>query len=124
MVIFMVKRNLSNKGGYREGAGRKSSWSSGCKFEDTKLIRVPTTIAEQVLEIAHKLDSEEQIDLVSKSKNELVTDSDEQNIYSQSDLIEKAKRIIYNPELVRVKDRSTARKYFGFLLDIDKELLK
>jgi hypothetical protein len=47
------------RGGYREKAGRKSGWVSGCKFEDTKLIRVPVTIADRLLEIAHKLDSGE-----------------------------------------------------------------
>jgi DNA-directed RNA polymerase subunit RPC12/RpoP len=49
------------RGGSREKAGRKSTWKSGCKFEDTKSIRVPAHIADQVLEIAHKLDAGESI---------------------------------------------------------------
>lgn len=44
------------RGGRRKGAGRPSSWKSGCQFEDTKLIRVPKLIADQVLEYAHQLD--------------------------------------------------------------------
>jgi hypothetical protein len=43
------------RGGYREKAGRKSTWVSGCKFEQTKLIRAPIAISDHVLEIAHKL---------------------------------------------------------------------
>lgn len=54
------------RGGHREKAGRPSTWKSGCKFSETKLIRVPTAIADQLLEIAHKLDSGETLDLVTK----------------------------------------------------------
>lgn len=46
------------RGGHREKSGRKSTWKSGCKFVDTKLIRVPASLAEQLLEIAHRLDAE------------------------------------------------------------------
>lgn len=55
------------RGGYREKAGRKTTWASGCKFEDTKIIRVPKAISNEVLEIAHKLDAGK------NSKNDLVT---------------------------------------------------
>ncbi len=48
--------SLSNRGGSRKGAGRPSGWASGCKFEDTKLIRVPKAIADKVLDAAHKID--------------------------------------------------------------------
>ncbi len=58
------------RGGHRDGAGRKSTWVSGCKFEDTKLIRVPSTIADNLLEIAHKIDSGEDIDSETKSLKE------------------------------------------------------
>ncbi len=54
------------RGGKRESAGRKSTWVSGCKFEDTKLIRVPTAIANKVLQAAHQIDTG--IDLVTESK--------------------------------------------------------
>jgi hypothetical protein len=111
------------RGGYREKAGRKSTWVSGCKFEQTKLIRVPIAISDRVLEIAHKLDNGEVIDLVSESNNEIVTESIEDN-YSQSELIEKGKQIVYDETQVRIKDRSSVRKYFSLLLDIDRELFK
>jgi hypothetical protein len=54
-----------SRGGHREKAGRKSTWKSGCRYGETKLIRVPTAIADQVLEIAHKLDSGEPIGTTS-----------------------------------------------------------
>jgi hypothetical protein len=55
------------RGGRRDGSGRKSTWVSGCKFEDTKLIRVPSFISDKLLEIAHKIDSGEDIDSETKS---------------------------------------------------------
>lgn len=51
------------RGGVRKGAGRKSTWVSGCKFSDTKLIRVPKLIASRLLSVAHRIDSGEDIDL-------------------------------------------------------------
>lgn len=56
------------RGGQRQGAGRKSTWESKTKFEDTVVIRVPGNIKDKVLEIAHKLDSGDTIDLDSNSK--------------------------------------------------------
>jgi len=56
------------RGGARQGAGKKSSWKSGCKFEQTKLIRIPAAISSQLLEIAHWLDEGGQIKKVTKSK--------------------------------------------------------
>lgn len=50
------------RGGKREKAGRKSTWSSGCRFEDTKLIRVPAAIADQLLDVAHKIDAGEPVE--------------------------------------------------------------
>jgi hypothetical protein len=56
------------RGGQREGAGRKSTWVSGAKFEDTTVIRVPKNIKDKVSVIAYKLDAGEVIDLDSNSK--------------------------------------------------------
>lgn len=50
-----------SRGGKRLGAGRKSSWPSGCGREDTKLIRVPITLADELLEIARRMDGGEQV---------------------------------------------------------------
>jgi hypothetical protein len=59
------------QGGKRAGAGRKSTWQSGCHTK-TKLIRVPISIAEQILEIAHRLDAGEKVDLVTNSTDVIV----------------------------------------------------
>jgi hypothetical protein len=57
------------QGGKRTGAGRKSTWQSGCKSSETKLIRVPIAIAEQILDIAHQLDAGEKVDFVTNSSD-------------------------------------------------------
>ena len=65
----------SGRGGSREGAGRKTTWVSGCKQEDTKPIRVPKVIAERLLEVAHKLDAGEVIELDTQSKRKKIVKS-------------------------------------------------
>jgi len=59
-----------NRGGHRQGAGRKSTWGSGAKFEDTTLLRVPKNIKDELLDIAHKLDVGEKFDIETKLKLE------------------------------------------------------
>ncbi len=59
-----LKRDL--RGGRRENAGRKPIWNN----KDTITIRVPKLIATQVMELAHRLDSGENIELYTKSKAE------------------------------------------------------
>lgn len=59
------------RGGYHPNAerwGRKSAWRTDSV---TKTIRVPEKLAEQVLDYAHKLDSDEDIDYETKAKNEV-----------------------------------------------------
>ena len=58
------------RGGARKGAGKKTTWKSGCRFEDTKLIRVPKKIANRILELAHDLDEGRDYELVTKSLKE------------------------------------------------------
>jgi hypothetical protein len=76
------------RGGIRKGSGKKSSWKSGCKFEQTKLIRIPSSLASQLLEIAHWLDDGGEVEKVIKpvqcelpipphTNSEIVTDSKE-----------------------------------------------
>ena len=48
----------------RENAGRKATWNN----KDTITIRVPKLIAIQVMELAHRLDSGENIELDTESK--------------------------------------------------------
>ncbi len=45
------------RGGYRRGAGRKAAWRHG----ETKTIRVPVALREQLLQIARQLDRGEYI---------------------------------------------------------------
>ena len=129
------------RGGRRDGAGRKSTWVSGCKFEDTKLIRVPVAIADRLLEIAHKLDSGMVIGLETESlreeleslKRQVNSQSEARQLelidniskhYSLDDLIQKGKDIISDESLVRSKDKSSVRKYFGLLLEVDRDSFK
>lgn len=55
------------RGGFRENAGRKSEWASGRTFAETKPIRVPREYSDFLLEIAHRLDAGEVIDLDTES---------------------------------------------------------
>ena len=55
------------RGGRRENAGKKSRWESGRTFAETKVIRVPIEFAEQLLDIARRLDAGESIELVTNS---------------------------------------------------------
>ncbi len=58
------------RGGKRNNAGRKSTWVSGVKFEETTLIRVPNYVKDRLLEIAHRLDAGESIDFASNSEKQ------------------------------------------------------
>lgn len=72
------------RGGRRENAGRKSNWESGRSFAETKVIRVPAEFAEQLLEMAHKLDA--------GVPTELVTNSDEvssEEVRALQEVVEK-----------------------------------
>jgi uncharacterized protein (DUF3084 family) len=58
------------RGGYHPNAerwGRKSAWLNA---SDTKTIRVPEELAEQILDYAHKLDKGEVIDYETKVKRQ------------------------------------------------------
>lgn len=64
----------SGRGGYREHAGRKSSWQHG----ETQTIRVPKVFASQLIQMARRLDNGEEIEPDTKSKLQdidIVTDS-------------------------------------------------
>jgi hypothetical protein len=52
------------RGGAREGAGGKSEWKTG----KTKVIRVPESLAEEVLDYARRLDGGEISEPVTNSK--------------------------------------------------------
>jgi len=99
-------------GGVRVGAGRKSSWASGCNFEGTKMIRVPKVLSDRLLFIAHYLDSGNSIELDAKSNND------------NQALIEKAKQILNDESFIRSKDKYKHRKAFARLLGVDENFLK
>ena len=75
---------MNDYGGRREGAGRKTTWASGARKEDSKLVRVPEYIATEVLKAAHYIDAGgvinyNSLDSVTQSDNDLldsVTQSD------------------------------------------------
>ncbi|MDG2991726.1 hypothetical protein L3556_12400, partial [Candidatus Synechococcus calcipolaris G9] len=59
----------SNRGGYREGSGRPSNWN----LKPITVIKIPLPIKEEVLEIAHQLDSLSEIDPSDRKEYETVT---------------------------------------------------
>ena len=64
----MTKKNRqtnssSVRGGYRENAGRKSSWN----HRDTCTIRIPKPFADQLVELARRLDNGDIIDTETES---------------------------------------------------------
>lgn len=124
-----------------EGKLSSPSHSNSQHFEDTKLIRVPVAIADRLLEIAHNLDSEDAIHLETESlrdeveslKHQVDSQSEARQLeligdtskhYSLDDLIQKGKDIISDESLVRSKDKSSVRKYFGLLLEVDRDSFK
>ncbi len=73
VTIELVTKSIimvSGRGGARKGAGRKTTWESGCTQKDTKPIRVPKAIASELLVIAHKLDRGESLESDTKSKSD------------------------------------------------------
>lgn len=124
------------RGGKREGAGRKTQWVSGCTFSETTVIRIPRVLRNKLLEIAHRLDAGEEIDLATKSiikenqylKEELdILQSGSNNsqqlelLPNINDLPQKAKDLLYQESLVRPKDRSPVKKVLAALFDVDKK---
>lgn len=125
------------RGGAREGAGKPSSWKSGCKYEDTKLIRVPKAIGDKVLELAHRVDEGIDYEIVTKSlkeENERLRSeleklqqsfkslygSTQNKIVDNNELIVKSKELLFQETLVRSKDRSPVKKLLSQLFGIDK----
>lgn len=85
------------RGGFRSNAGRKSTWASGCSQAETTVIRVPRTIKDDVLELAHKLDAGETIDLVTESSNDkiLLLQEENQELKYQLDTLQKSFDSLY-----------------------------
>lgn len=75
------------RGGRRKGAGRKTAWESGCAFAETTVVRVPKYLKDEILDIAHRLDAGEEVDLVSKSLKE-------RNDYLEGRVLELEKKLL------------------------------
>lgn len=82
-----------SKGGYHPNAerwGRKSGWNDSV----TKVIRVPESIAAQVIDIAHKLDRGIVLDSVIEAKDEQidsVTEAKDKQIAQLAQNLEQVK---------------------------------
>ncbi len=77
------------RGGRRENAGRKSNW----KNKDTITIRVPRAIVFAVIELAHRIDSGETIELDTESRsaqNEIITQLNQEDQELKSDSVTKS----------------------------------
>lgn len=65
------------RGGFREGAGRKSEWVSSSK---TTLIRVPSWMVEDVLNVAKQKDENPNINItenITQEKNNKISNIEE-----------------------------------------------
>lgn len=71
--------NNVGRGGYRDKAGRKSSWQHSA----TQTIRVPKVFAQELMKIAHQLDNGKAIDTDTKSKQGSIdNDTDAKSVAS------------------------------------------
>jgi hypothetical protein len=93
-----------SRGGYREGAGRKSSWNNS----ETQLIRVPKVFATLLIHMARQLDRGEPLKLVAV---EAEPDADSaSDSYSHDRLNQIASEMIADPSLVTpLEDRELAK---------------
>ena len=103
----------------RENAGRKSNW----KNQDTITIRVPRAIVFQVIELAHRIDSGERIELDTESKateydfeikskanrNEIITQSNQEGLELKSDFVTKS-MLSYNQAIEIAKQILLSKK--------------
>lgn len=89
------------RGGKREKAGRKSTWASGCKFEDTKLIRVPAAIADHVLAIAHQIDAGQR--LINADSKVPESNEDKTFITEQLSFLESQDKLVKVPLAIEAR---------------------
>lgn len=118
----------SGRGGLRENAGRKSNW----RHSETQTIRVPKVFAQQLMKLAHKLDSGEVIDNDTKSKlgridndtdsNLPSSDSVTNSIWSLIDIDTKSKPGMIDND-TDSNDTDTKSKHGGTDNDTDSKFL-
>ena len=114
-------RKKSNWGGYREGSGQKPKWKSG----ETKPLRLPVKLHNEILEYARLLDSGEytRAELLScdiSSKFEPVTES----IKETDTLSSKLRDLIINWKTKAKKTRNPKWEQAKKLLAELEKLLK
>lgn len=68
---------MNKRGGYRENAGRKSTW----RHRKTCTVRIPEVFAETIVKLAHQLDENSSVDIETKSED-MPTDSVTKSIES------------------------------------------
>jgi len=92
------------RGGYHPSAerwGRKPAWKNA---SDTKTIRVPEELAEQILNYAHKLDEGDVIDYDTKAKSEMEQLRQENDRLRQELAACQASQLT-QPDLEELRDR-------------------
>lgn len=106
------------RGGRRENAGKKSQWHSGRTFAETKVIRVPTEFAEQLLDIARRLDAGNSIDLVTNSEK---VDSEEvkEEVKVLQEVIEKLQERVAELE-VQLSESNLKKKRIQVLASLKR----
>lgn len=67
MKTEIAAKSKQNRGGYRKGSGRKSTWNN-IGHQETTNIRVPKTLTQRLMSIAHALDNGKTIPLVDESE--------------------------------------------------------
>lgn len=100
-----------SRGGVRQGAGRKSTWASGCSRDDTIPIRVPKYLKDKVWDYAHRLDAGEDLESVVKSlieENEQLRQEIEKMrpSYEQLSLFGSSSTLPDRQVLSKLRDRS------------------
>ena len=110
-----------SRGGKREGAGRKTSWASGVRFEDTSLVRIPNYLKTDLLHLAHRLDSGLKIDSVSKSKEQQIASLQERVAQLEGELSEansqlkqiQSSKNFSKSDLLKIRDRALGKIGYG-----------
>lgn len=104
------------RGGRRKGAGRKTAWESGCTFAETTVIRIPKYLKDEILEIAHRLDAGEEIDLDTKSIRE-------RNNYLENKVLE-LERELNQPKQLEILSNDIVTKSEKQMNKVRDEILK
>jgi hypothetical protein len=124
-----TRNENSNRGGYRENAGRKSGWN----HKDTCTIRIPKAFASQLIEVARSLDKVDKLDTNTESKlreTDLVTQSklvETNDKYKKTRELEKEEAVDIDTKSKDLPDDIVTKSIIyskESLVQLDKELEK